>query len=644
MNRILLALLVAPIVAASPAPVPADDGFVALCYHDVVARGTSDAFAVEESAFIQQLEYLIAREAHFLTVDELLAARDGKKALPPRSVLLTFDDGCKSFVTRVLPVLRLYKVPAVLSVVTGWTEQFPGAGCEDGVMSWDEIRQVAKDPLVEIGSHSHDLHRPLMLNRGGGTGPAATTRVYDPGTDRYETEAEYRARLARDLQLSHRVLTKELGHPPRLLTWPYGAYTPAAVEEGKAAGFEVMLTLHDDQDGGVAKVSKLDRVVRRMLMDHPDVEQFARGYWSGGPQTPWKPVPHGERAVHADLDLLYDPDPEATRRNVDRFVERMVTLKPNVVYLQAFVDDSGSGNVSQLYFPNRVLPMKADLFAFVARALQIREIAVYAWMPTLSYVLPDPKETESLRVRERFDGGTRPSKTNYRRLSPFSPKARARVATIFEDLAAAVAVEGILFQDDAYLDEEEDYHPSALPVLEALGIDPAKGPTAAQVPAWTARKTEALIEWTDAMVAAARRHQPRIRGVRTLYAPVLSDPESQRWFAMSYEASLRAEGNIVVLAYPLMEKVKDAGPWLRGLVEVAKKAGGLDRTNFKVQTVDWARGNTCVPTPVLRGWLDTLLTAGARHLSYYPDNLYEDCPRAGSVRAYIGTEAFPLQR
>ena len=78
-----------------------------------------------------------------------------------------------------------------------------------------------------------------------------------------------------------------------------------------------------------------------MPPEHPSLEQFARTMWSGGPQAPWKPVAYGERSVHADLDLLYDPDPAQLQRNVDRFVERMVALKPDVVLLQAFYGATG---------------------------------------------------------------------------------------------------------------------------------------------------------------------------------------------------------------------------------------------------------------------------------------------------------------
>jgi hypothetical protein len=40
--------------------------------------------------------------------------------------------------------------------------------------------------------------------------------------------------------------------------------------------------------------------------------------------------------------------------------------------------------------------------------------------------------------------------------------------------------------------------------------------------------------------------------------------------------------------------------------------------------------------------MQTLTGAGARHLAYYPDNVFEDCPNAAVSRAFMSTESFPL--
>ncbi len=63
------------------------------------------------------------------------------------------------------------------------------------------------------------------------------------------------------------------------------------------------------------------------------------------------------------------------------------------MYLQAFADPDGDGLVKEVWFPNRLLPMKADIFSRVAWQLRTRSgVNIYAWMPVLSWDL-DPTLT-----------------------------------------------------------------------------------------------------------------------------------------------------------------------------------------------------------------------------------------------------------
>ncbi len=90
------------------------------------------------------------------------------------------------------------------------------------------------------------------------------------------------------------------------------------------------------------------------------------------------------------------------------------------------------------------------------------------------------------------------------------------------------------------------------------------------------------------------------------------------------------------------EQAKDPEKWLRSLVLAAKQVEhGLDKTMFKVQTVDWRTGR-CIPTATVKHWLRVLVQAGAKHVAYYPDNLFDDCPKLTEIREAVSTEAFPF--
>jgi len=126
--------------------------------------------------------------------------------------------------------------------------------------------------------------------------------------------------------------------------------------------------------------------------------------------------------IHVDLDYVYDDNPEQQKRNLDMLLDRVKEFTISTVYLQAFADPDGDGNVDALYFPNRHLPVRADLFNRVAWQLRTRAgVKVYAWMPVLAFDLGD-ETFDQLGVKEYREGTVQNTTASYKRLSPFNPK------------------------------------------------------------------------------------------------------------------------------------------------------------------------------------------------------------------------------
>jgi len=69
--------------------------------------------------FARQVKHL-ASERRVLSLDDLLEVRRGRMALPPRSVVVTFDDGYRDFQEHAWPALRRHGVPATLFVPTAY--------------------------------------------------------------------------------------------------------------------------------------------------------------------------------------------------------------------------------------------------------------------------------------------------------------------------------------------------------------------------------------------------------------------------------------------------------------------------------------------------------------------------------------------
>ena len=68
-------------------------------------------------AFARQMEYLAANY-HVVSMQELLDVQRADRTLPPRSVMITFDDAYRDFAEHAWPVLKQYGLPVTLFVPT----------------------------------------------------------------------------------------------------------------------------------------------------------------------------------------------------------------------------------------------------------------------------------------------------------------------------------------------------------------------------------------------------------------------------------------------------------------------------------------------------------------------------------------------
>lgn len=614
----------------------------AFAYHDVrdnVADASDpDRYAISTANLIAHFSWLRANGFTPVSIDDVIDARAGRRALPEKAVLLTFDDGLVSTYTHVFPLLKLFGYPAVVSIVTDWIgnpEPVDYGGRpldQSGFLTWEQLREMQASGLVEVASHSNDLHRGIEANPQRNLQPAAITRSYT--TRGYESDAAYAARIAADLALSVERIRAELGAPPRVLAWPYGAYDHAALEIAEREGFEVMLGL----DVAFNPAIELREIQREVITNNPGLQSFA-------PSLLYPPTAPIVRTAQVDLDYVFDTDPEQQERNLGRLIDRIHALEISHVYLQAFADPDADGGAAAVYFPSEHLPMRADLFNRAAWQLKTRaQVQVYAWLPLLSFVGPgfDP----AWRVLEQQEDGSRlPDPDSEPRLSPFHPQARERIAAVYGELAAHADFDGILFHDDGRLNENEDASDAALAAyrdafgedftIERARQDPA---LAAQ---WARFKSRALIDLSRELAAAARRYQPDLKTARNLFSTALLDPRGEQYLAQSFGDYLEAYDYTALMAMPRFEGAEDHEAFYSALVDaVARDPRGLERTLFELQTVDWRSGEP-IPALELRDTMRWLLSRGVKHLGYYPDDFILGDPELDVLRQGISLAEYP---
>lgn len=641
-GRITRALTSLLLTVATTAAAAAEPRLLALCYHDVVtsaAEARADPMAVTVDALTQQFSWLAANGYQPISLEQWAAAAAGEP-LPDKPVLLTFDDGYASFHDHVMPLLALFDFPAVLAPVTSWIDAPAGATVDYGdetvsrkrFMNWAEVREVAATGLVEIASHSHDLHHGILGNPFGNTQPAAITRRYDPETG-YEPEDVYLDRVGEDLARSVALIRDKAGLSPRAMVWPYGAYNAQVTALARSLGMAYGFTLAE-----LANSPTQHNVHRLLVGSDMTLSAFAMTMAELYPPRPL-------RSAHVDLDYVYDPDPVQMGRNLDRLLDRIKALRINRVFLQAYADPDGDGVADALYFPNRHLPVRKDLFNRVSWQLKTRAgTQVFAWMPVLAFRLPDAQANARLAVTSTDGSHT----GRYHRLSPFDDEARRLIEEIYEDLGRYSNFLGVLFHDDAFLTDREDASPAALAAYEArwgsrasVDEDGVLVVPGVQPDALAAFKARYLADFIDELAAVLRRHQPALITARNLYARTVTHPESQRWFAQSLPLFLERYDYAALMAMPYMEGADDPDQWLSRLAEaVARHPAGLERTVFELQTVNWRTGEPLSDKAFARQ-ADVLLDAGVRHLAWYPDDFVRSHPDPRVLRSRFSLSDHP---
>lgn len=126
-----------------------------LMYH-YVSRPPEDAdeyridLSLAPELFHQHMEYLFYQGYTPISLYQLHDALMTGTPLPPKPVILTFDDGYIDHYTNVLPVLREYGYTATFFVITGMIDSH-----NQDYMSWTQISEMVQAGM-SIESHTRD--------------------------------------------------------------------------------------------------------------------------------------------------------------------------------------------------------------------------------------------------------------------------------------------------------------------------------------------------------------------------------------------------------------------------------------------------------------------------------------------------------
>jgi glycosyltransferase involved in cell wall biosynthesis len=191
-------------------------GTTILMYHAVGSPEEKPSkYILPFSRLAQQMAVINHLRHNVISLEEYLACRREYRLPPPRSIVITFDDGYADFWDYAYPILKRYNYPATVFLVSDkvgkqndWDRNGSLAGRQ--LMGWLEIREMAKDAIT-FGAHTRN-HLSLL-----------------------ELGAET---LKEEVEGSRKVIEQELGAPVLAFAYPYGDYNEAALDTVVESGYQ----------------------------------------------------------------------------------------------------------------------------------------------------------------------------------------------------------------------------------------------------------------------------------------------------------------------------------------------------------------------------------------------------------------------
>ena len=202
-----------------------------LVYHDIGPQAKG-RLVIAAAKFEEQMRYLKAEGFSALTLREFLEYTHLRRQLPPKSVVIAFDDGYKSFVQYAYPILKSLGFPATLFVYTDYV----GAG--RNALSWKDLRDLVAEGF-DVQAHSKS-HADLRRQQG-------------------EADAQYTRRMQAELRQADDLFRQHLGAPREALAYPYGYADDELIRHVKQNGYVAAFTVRRQTNPAFVFPLKMNR-------------------------------------------------------------------------------------------------------------------------------------------------------------------------------------------------------------------------------------------------------------------------------------------------------------------------------------------------------------------------------------------------
>lgn len=223
------------VVQAMPTPVPApvapaidqNAQVIIFGYHRFEKTIHRPDTEMTPEMFEAQMKELKDKNISVIGLQDLLAWKRGEKNIPPRSAVITFDDGWKSQYEVGWPIMKKYGYPLTLFLYTEGVRGMKYGG--GAAMSWEMLAEM-RDAGVDIQAHSA-THQDLR-------------KAYDKVQKKRLNPEEYQQWLTAEVIGSKQLLEQKLGIRVNSFAVPFGYINDQVRDFIKKAGYEAIFTVY----------------------------------------------------------------------------------------------------------------------------------------------------------------------------------------------------------------------------------------------------------------------------------------------------------------------------------------------------------------------------------------------------------------
>ena len=229
-----------------------------LTYHSVDNSGS--VISITPVQFREQMMYLRRRGYQTMTLQNMLKySKENDGTVPPKTIVLTFDDGFMNNYESAFPILQDCGMTATIFVVTDLVGSVCAWGKDEGfpetpLMSWNEIDEMHR---YGIDIQPHSCTHPCLPSLHGD-------------------------QIFNEVFKCRQVIEQRLGKDAKVFCYPYGKFNDEVIAALKRAGYIAAVTTMFGRNRRARNCFKLKRIgsahfanrAKFRLVLHPSYELY----------------------------------------------------------------------------------------------------------------------------------------------------------------------------------------------------------------------------------------------------------------------------------------------------------------------------------------------------------------------------------